>query len=105
MNHHPNHHNHSTNPNDPYAILGISPHASLSEIRSAYKQKALQYHPDKQTAKGNTDIERIQCHEQFTKINQAYQLLSDPNQRYRYDRQKQQQDSERLYERGGRHGE
>jgi curved DNA-binding protein CbpA len=78
-------------PPDPYAVLDVAPDASPQDIRSAYKKAALQYHPDKQPRNVN-DFERIQAHEKFTKINTAYELLSNPRQRYLYDYQQRGND-------------
>jgi curved DNA-binding protein CbpA len=64
---------------DYYAILGISRWATDDEIKRAYKQKALQYHPDK-----NRDD--IDAEKKFTDISEAYEMLSDPNKRSLYDR-------------------
>jgi DnaJ-class molecular chaperone len=60
---------------DLYSILHLNRNASQDDIKKAYKQLALQHHPDK---KGGDDIE-------FKKINEAYQILSDPNKRKMYD--------------------
>lgn len=68
---------------DPYSILGVSPNASTDDIRHAYRQAALQCHPDKRH--GKNDHDRINCHEQFTKLSSAYELLSNPQQRHLYD--------------------
>ncbi|TSC64372.1 MAG: molecular chaperone DnaJ [Parcubacteria group bacterium Gr01-1014_106] len=61
---------------DYYELLGVSKSASPDEIKRAYRKLALQYHPDKPT--GNE--------EKFKEINEAYQALSDPEQRTQYDR-------------------
>lgn len=60
---------------DYYDILGVSKSSSADEIKKAYRKKAHQYHPDKGGDK-----------EQFQKINEAYQTLSDPQKRSQYDR-------------------
>lgn len=63
---------------DYYKILGVSRNASLDEIKRAYRKLALQYHPDRNP--GNKQAE-----ERFKEINEAYQVLSDPQRRARYD--------------------
>jgi curved DNA-binding protein CbpA len=72
-----------TNENDPYSILGVPPTASTADIRQAYSEAALQCHPD--SRHGKNDHDRINCHEQFTKLSSAYELLSNPQQRQLYD--------------------
>ena len=62
---------------DHYSVLGISRNASADEIRSAYRKLARQYHPDV-----NSDPE---AHQRFKEITQAYEILSDPERRQRYD--------------------
>ncbi|MEJ2004918.1 MAG: DnaJ domain-containing protein, partial [Cyclobacteriaceae bacterium] len=61
-----------------YELLGVSSTSSADDIKKAYKKLALQYHPDKNA--GDTQSE-----EKFKKINEAYQVLSDPEKRSRYD--------------------
>ena len=63
---------------DYYQILGVSRAASASEIRAAYRKLALKYHPDRNP--GNKQAE-----EKFKEMNEAYQVLSDPKKRARYD--------------------
>lgn len=61
-----------------YATLGIDSHANATAVRAAYKRLAMAYHPDHNP--GNPEAEEL-----FKQINEAYQTLSDPVKRARYD--------------------
>ncbi len=63
---------------DYYRILGIERSSSADDVRKAYRKLAMQYHPDRN--QGNKQAE-----EKFKEINEAYQVLSDPQKRSRYD--------------------
>jgi molecular chaperone DnaJ len=63
---------------DCYEVLGVARNASDEEIRRAFRKLAFQYHPDR-----NREPE---AEEKFKEINEAYQVLSDPDRRRRYDR-------------------
>lgn len=63
---------------DYYKILGVERNASEEEIKRAYRKLALKYHPDRNP--NNKEAE-----EKFKEINEAYQVLSDPQKRARYD--------------------
>jgi molecular chaperone DnaJ len=64
---------------DYYEVLGVSRTANEQEIKSAYRRLAIQYHPDKNP--GNKEAE-----EKFKEAAEAYSVLSDAEQRRRYDR-------------------
>jgi len=63
---------------DYYEILGLDHHADSTQIRTAYKRLAMQYHPDRNS--GNPQAEEI-----FKVVNEAYHILSDPLKKSRYD--------------------
>lgn len=63
---------------DYYTILGLSKSASEDEIKKAYRKMALKYHPDKNSSP--------YADEQFKKINEANEVLSDPQKKEIYDK-------------------
>ena len=63
---------------DYYKILGVGRKAEEQEIKKAYRKLAMKFHPDRNA--GDKDAE-----EKFKEINEAYQVLSDPQKRSRYD--------------------
>ncbi len=62
---------------DYYEILGVPRNATLEEIKKAYRELALKYHPDRNKSK--------EAEEKFKEINEAYAVLSDPEKRRQYD--------------------
>ena len=81
---------------DYYKILGVSHDATVEEIKKSYRKLAMQYHPDRNP--NNKEAE-----EKFKEAAQAYDVLSDPAKRQRYD-----QYGHEAYQHGagaGGHGE
>jgi curved DNA-binding protein len=65
---------------DYYETLGVSKTASADEIKSAFRKLARKHHPDLAKAK-----EKAAAEEKFKQINEAYEVLSDPEKRTKYD--------------------
>ncbi len=64
---------------DYYDILGVTKTASAEELKRAYRKQALEWHPDR-----HKDDKEV-AEKRFKEINQAYQVLSDPQKRSAYD--------------------
>jgi len=67
---HPTSHNH-------YTVLGLESTATLSQIRTAYRQAALHFHPDKNKSKDATAM--------FQRVAQSFEVLSDADRKHSYD--------------------
>ena len=65
---------------DYYTILGVSNDASIRDIKKAYRSKAVKYHPDKCPEK-----HKIKCNKYFSRISEAYHVLSDDTKKQQYD--------------------
>ena len=66
------------NRKDYYKILGISRQATFDDIKKAYRNKAKEYHPDKNPNDKNAE-------EKFKEITEAHEVLSDPQKKANYD--------------------
>ena len=63
---------------DYYEVLGVSKNATAEEIKKAYRQKAIQFHPDKNPGDKASE-------EKFKEAAEAYEILSSPEKKQRYD--------------------
>ncbi|MEM9378595.1 MAG: J domain-containing protein [Planctomycetota bacterium] len=66
---------------DYYEVLGVAREASADDVKKAYRKLALKWHPDQ-----HADGDRAEAERRFKSISEAYEVLSDPEKRARYDR-------------------
>ena len=76
---------------DFYEILDVGSEATDEEIRRAWRRKAFDLHPDRKT--GASEEERRRAEDSLKVVNRAYQTISDPFTRERYDQQWRQRKS------------
>lgn len=77
---------------DYYKILGVAHDADDRQIKSAYRKASKQYHPDKAVKQG---VSKEEAEKKMAGINEAYEVLSDPELRARFDRGDDPNDQER----------
>ncbi|XP_076624457.1 tetratricopeptide repeat protein 2 [Colletes latitarsis] len=68
---------------DYYKILGIDKNASTDDIKKAYRKRAMVHHPDRHP--NATEGEKKEQEKKFKDVGEAYEILSDPKKRSRYD--------------------
>ena len=66
-----------------YDILGVPKDASKNDIKKAFRNASLKWHPDRHT--NDSDEEKKVAEEKFKEVNEAYTILSDDNLRQAYD--------------------
>lgn len=82
---------------DYYKILGVDKHADEKDIKQAYRRLARKYHPD-------VNPNNRTAQEKFKEINEAYQVLSDPDKRRKYDALGSNWQAYEQYQRAGGQG-
>ena len=70
----------ATTPRDYYQVLGLARTASADDIKKAYRRLARQVHPDLHSGSKKAEMEK-----KFKELNEAYEVLSDPDIRKKYD--------------------
>jgi len=78
-----------------YKILETEKSATTEEIRKAYKKLALKWHPDKWADKSKKEQEEAE--EEFKIISNAYEILSSPEERKKYDEKEKQSNNQREF--------
>lgn len=81
---------------DYYDVLGVARTATPEELKKAYRRLARQYHPDL-----HTGPRKLQMEEKFKELSEAYEVLSDPENRKKYDRFGRNWKEAEAYQRAG----
>ena len=84
----------ATSERDYYQILGLPRTASADEIKKAYRRLARQFHPDMHSGAKKAEMEK-----KFKEMNEAHEVLSDPEKRKKYDQHGAQWEQAEAYER------
>lgn len=83
----------ATAPRDFYQVLGLPRTASADDVKKAYRRLARQYHPDLHSGSKKTEMEK-----KFKELNEANEVLSDPDKRKKYDQYGAQWEQAEAYE-------
>jgi DnaJ-class molecular chaperone len=76
-----------------YDVLGIPRNASADDIKKAFRRRAREFHPDLHTGTKKTEMEK-----KFKELNEAHEVLSDPDKRKKYDQYGQNWEQAEAYE-------
>ncbi len=76
-----------------YDILGVQRDASADDIKKAFRKRAREFHPDLHTGAKKTEMEK-----KFKELNEAHEILSDPDKRKKYDQYGQNWEQAEAYE-------
>ena len=87
---------------DFYAILGVAQNADEDDIKKAYKKAALKYHPDRHSS--STEEEKSEAERKFKEVGEAYECLTDPEKKERYDSGVDPEDLDNPHAGGCGHG-
>ncbi len=87
----------ASNSRDFYQILGVPKTASADEIKKAFRRMARQYHPDLHSGGKKAEMEK-----KFKELNEAHEVLSDPEKRKKYDQYGTNWDQAEAFERARR---
>jgi DnaJ-class molecular chaperone len=89
----------ATTPRDFYQVLGLPRTASADDIKKAYRRLARQYHPDLHSGSKKTEMEK-----KFKELNEANEVLSDPDKRKKYDQYGAQWEQAEAFEKARQQG-